>query len=49
MAHALERVERDVLEMEGTGLPVAQRVKSAGVQLMRQDAEKWNGFVNVCV
>ena len=48
-SQVLDRVERDVLEMEETGLLIAQRVKSAGVQLMRHNAEKWNAFVNVCV
>lgn len=42
-------IELDVLELCASGVPVASAVKSAAVQLMRERAEKWNQFVNVCL
>lgn len=42
-------IELEVLELTNSGLKLAQKIKSSGIQLMRANPEKWNSFVNVCI
>ncbi len=42
-------LEMDVLELASSNLLVANKVKTAGVQLSREKAQEWNSFVNVCI